>query len=367
MKKIPLCKPSITNAEISAAIKVLKSGWLTEGPKNKEFEEKFAKYIGTKYAISLNSCASALLIAVKSLEITGEVIIPSFTFPATANAVITAGAKPVFADINLETFNLDPQSIEDKITKKTKAIMIVHTAGQSCEMDKIVKIAKKYKLFLIEDSAQTIGGTFKDKKVGSFGDLGCFSFFPTKNMTTGEGGMITTNNSKLARKIRTLIAHGVVRKKDNKGIVKRLSVMPGYNFRMSNILAAVGIEQLKRLDKMNQKRISLARYLNKKITNPKIEKPFISNRVKSVYQMYIIKIKKERDKVMKKLKKAGIIATIYSDPPIHLHPYYKNYLRNKKQNLPNTIEAAKKNIVLPMFSDLKKEQINYIVKILNKI
>lgn len=365
--KIPLCIPCLDKNELEAIKKVLKSGWLTGGPKNEELEKKFAKYIGTKKAITVNSCASALFVAVKSLGITGEIIVPSFTFPATVNAVITAGAKPVFADINSETFNIDPKSIEEKITKRTKAIIIVHTAGQPCEMDKILTIAKKHKLFLIEDSAQTIGGTFRNKRVGSFGDIGCFSFFPTKNMTTGEGGMITTNNSRLATKIKTLIAHGIVGKPNKKGIIERLIFVPGYNFRMSNVLAAIGVEQLKKLGKMNRKRISLAKYLNDKIVNPKIEKPVIIKDARSVYQMYIIKVKKERDEIIKKLKKAGIAATIYSSPPVHLQPYYKAYRKNKKQKLPNTIKAARKNIVLPMFPGLKKKQIDYIIKVLNKI
>lgn len=363
--EIKLCKPSITEAETEAAKAALNSGWLTEGPKNEEFEKNFAAYIGVKHSITVNSCASALFVAVKVLNLTGEVIIPSFTFPATANAVVTAGATPVFADINPETFNLDANAIESKITNKTQAVIIVHTAGQACEMDKIMALVKKYNLFLIEDSAQTIGGTFNGQKTGSFGDIGCFSFFPTKNMTTGEGGMLTTNSDELTKKIRILIAHGVERSTDANGNLVRAVVEPGFNFRMSNVLAAVGVEQLKRLDEMNAQRISWANYFNEKISNPKIIKPIVANNAGHVYQMYIIRLENGRDEMMKKLKDAGIAATIYCNPPVHQQPYYQKNYRTADEQLPNTIKTAKENIILPMFPHMTKEEVDYIINIIN--
>lgn len=365
--KIPLCKTSVDLNEGLAVIKTLKSGWLTEGPKNQELEKQFAEYIGVKHAITVNSCASALFIAIKSLNITKEVIVPSFTFSATANAIVTAGAKPIFVDINSDTLNIDVNSIAKNINKNTQAIMIVHTAGQTCEMDKIVALAKKYNLYLIEDSAQTIGGTFKNQKAGSFGNLGCFSFFPTKNMTTGEGGMITTNDSGLDQKIRTLIAHGIVRKKDAQGNLTRAVEVPGYNFRMSNLLAAIGVEQLKKLDKMNKKRIQLSGYLNKTINNPLIIKPIINEHVKSVYQMYIIKVRADRDKILQKIKDAEIEATIYCNPPVHLQPYYNKNLFIANELLPNTINVAQQNIILPMYPDMEKTEADYIINVLNNL
>lgn len=364
---IPLCQPSITDTERSAIIEALNSGWLTEGPKNEEFEKMFAKFIGVKHAISVNSCASALFMAIKSLNITGgEVILPSFTFAATANAIVTAGAIPVFADVQ-DTLNIDVDDIEYKITDKTQAIIVVHTAGQVCDMSKIMALAKKHNLYVIEDSAQTIGGTWQNKQAGSFGDLGCFSFFPTKNMTTGEGGMITTNNDDLAKKIRILIAHGVEKKNDAQGNLVRAVVEPGFNFRMSNILAALGLEQFKRLKNMNSRRIRRAEYLNKKITNPKIIKPTIDMFAKSVYQMYIIQIKENRDEIIKHLKNAGIAATIYCNPPVHLQPYYTENFPADKTTLINTLKFSQQNIILPMYPDMTKEQTDYIIEVLNKI
>src|SRR3989344_6438765 len=235
--KIPLCIPDIGDEEVNSVKEVLKSGWLVHGPKTKEFEKKFAGYTGTKKAISVNSCTSALQLVIQALGLKGEIIVPSFTFVASANAIVTAGCKPVFCDIDYDTCNIDPKKIEEKITKKTSAIMVVHYAGQSCEMDKIMEIAKKHNLVVIEDSAECIGGTFYGKKAGSFG-IGCFSFFPTKNMTTGEGGMITLNDEKLAEKIKALSVHGILsttfeREKKEKPWLRAASYA-GYNYRMSD-------------------------------------------------------------------------------------------------------------------------------------
>lgn len=371
MKKIPLCVPYLNKKELEAIKRVFDSGWLAHGPKNKEFEEKFAKYIGVKHAVTLNSCTSALQLALEALDIKGEVILPSFTFVASANSVVKAGAKPVFVDVDYDTCNIDPLKIEEKITKRTQAIMPVHFAGQSCQMDKIMKIARKYKLKVIEDSAETIGGTFKNKKTGSFGDIGCFSFFPTKNLTTGEGGMITTNNPKLAKKIRALSGHGIskttAQRQKQKQSWYRAAVMAGYNFRMSNILATIGVEQMKKLNKMNALRRKHTVYLNKhlkKIEN--IEIPVQAKNCKHVYQMYTIKLKKDnRDKFVSKLKQKGIEASVHFDPPVHLQPFYKKNYKNIK--LPVTERVAKSIVTLPMYPQLSKKYLDYIIINIKKI
>jgi len=370
MEKIPLCVPYLDKRELEAVKKALSSHWLTHGPKNKEFEEMFAKYIGTKYAVSLNSCTSALHLALEALNIKGEVILPSFTFVASANAIVKAGATPVFVDIDYKTCNIDPDKIEEKITKKTRAIMPVHFGGQSCVMDRIMKIAKKHNLKIIEDSAETIGGTFKNKMTGSFGNVGCFSFFPTKNITTGEGGMITTDDESLAQKIRTLSGHGVAKTTAQRTKQQqswyRAATMAGYNFRMSNILATIGVEQMKKLDKMNNLRRRNATYLNKHLQNIKnIEIPFEAKNCKHVYQMYTIKVKDiDRDDLVLKLKESGIEASVHFDPPVHLQPFYKKYY--KTSNLPITEKVAKSIITLPMFPQLTKKELDYIIKIIKK-
>ena len=205
---IPLCIPEIDQDEIDSVLKVLKSGWLAHGEYNHKFEESFSEFINVKHSISLNSCTSALELALKAHDIRGEVIVPSMTWNATANSVINTGGKPVFSEINPKTRNITAKLINEKITSQTEAVIIVHFGGQPCSMDEIIKLCNEKKLLLIEDSAETLGGTWKGKKTGSFAN-GCFSFFPTKNITTGEGGMFTTNDDNIANRVRTLSAHGV--------------------------------------------------------------------------------------------------------------------------------------------------------------
>jgi len=364
--KIPLSKIYLNKKEMLAVKKVLDSGWLTHGPKNQEFEEMFAKYTGTKYAISLNSCASALFATIKALEITGEIVLPSFTFAASANTIVTAGAKPIFADINYQTGNIDPKEIERKITSKTQAIMPVHFAGQSCKMDEIETIAKKHKLHLIEDSAEAIGAEYNKKRTGSFG-IGCFSFFPTKNLTTGEGGMVTTNDENLIKKIKTLIGHGIPKMTNQRLREKkpwyRSAIIPGYNFRMSNILAAIGVEQMKKINKMNSLRIKNANYLNQKLKNiEEIDLPIEDPKAKHVYQMYTIKLKKgNRNILVKKLKEKGIEASVHFDPPVHLQSYYKKKYNYKNGDLPVTEKLSRSIITLPMFPQMTKKELDYII------
>jgi len=369
--EIPLSKVYLDKKEFKALKETLASGWLTHGPKNKEFEEMFSRYIGVKHAITVNSCASALFAAIKALEITGEVILPSFTFAASANAIVTAGAKPVFAEVDWQTGNIDPKDIEKRITKKTQAIMPVHFAGQSCRMDEIMKIAKKHKLWVIEDSAEAIGAEYKGKKTGSFA-IGCFSFFPTKNLTTGEGGMITANSKKLDQKIRTLIGHGIAKNTSQR--VKsekpwyRTATLAGYNFRMSNLLAALGVEQLAKLDKMNEIRRKNAAYLNRRLSQiDGIEIPQEIPQAKHVYQMYTIKVSKNRNAIVRKLKENGIEASVHFDPPVHLHPYYKKNYGYKTGDLPVTEKLSRSIITLPMYSAMTKKEMDYIVSAIKNL
>ncbi len=358
---VKLCLPDVGKEEVEKITEVINSKWLAHGSYNKEFEEKFAEYIGVKYAVTLNSCTSAIQLAIESHNITKEVILPSFTFVASANAVIKSGAKPVFVDVEYETGNINPEKIEEVITKNTQAIMPVHYAGQVCDMKRIMEIAKKNNLLVIEDSAETIGGTHYGKQAGSF-STGCFSFFPTKNIAIGEGGILTTNNEEIAKTVKALSAHGISkhtleREKQDKNWY-RDAYIPGYNYRMPHLSAAIGIVQLAKLDKMNEMRRKVAELYRKELSSlDKINLPIEKNNNKHVYQMYVIKLKdsnaEKRDQLVQKLREKDIEASVHFSPPIHLQTYYKNRFNHRK--LPITENLADSSITLPMYSSMFEE------------
>jgi perosamine synthetase len=312
-----------------------------------------------------------LLLALKAKNITQEVIVPSFTFSASVNAIVTAGATPVFVDINYKDCNIDVSKIEKQITEKTQAIMVVHFAGQCCEMLEINKICKKYNLFLIEDSAEAIGATYNYLPSGSWG-VGCFSFFPTKNITTCEGGMLTTNDEELAEHVRTLSGHGIkkstLEREDTEINWYRDCVIPGYNFRMSNILAAIGVEQMKRLDVMNyQRRVNSKLLISLLEEVEEINLPYENENCKHVYQMFTIKLKKgNRDNLVKLLRKNNIEASVHFTPAVHQQTAHKKFCK-LGVDLKVTEEVANKIITLPMYPQLSQKEIEYIAKTLKKL
>lgn len=370
---IKLCIPEIDNKEITAVTEAIQSGWLTHGPFNKEFEDAFAQYVGVKHAIACNSCTSALFLTLKALDVTGEIILPSFSFVATANAVVTASATPRFVDIKYHSCNIDPKEIQKAITKQTQAIMIVHYAGQCCQMDDIMALVDKHNLILIEDSAETIGGTYKGRQAGSFG-IGCFSFFPTKNITTGEGGMITTNDTKLAQKIRTMIGHGIDSMSFEREKMEmpwfRSAVMPGYNFRMSNILAAIGVEQMKKLNRMNSARREHSQYLINALKDiQELELPHECEGCEHTYQMFTIKLNKDmnRDAFVKRLNKKGIGASVHFYPPIHEQSYYKEHPQWQNNSLRLTEDVSRRIVSLPMYPRLTKKELDQIIAALKAV
>lgn len=369
--KVPLFVPHFTQDDQDSLLSVLKSGWLTHGPFNDSFESEFARFLGVEHAVSVNSCASALFLSLLALNIKGEVIIPSFTFVATANAVLAAGATPVFADIDYGTCNINPASIASCVSSRTEAIIPVHFAGQAAEMEPIIRLANRYKLALIEDSAETIGGTYRKKMAGSFG-IGCFSFYPTKNITTGEGGMITTHSSRLAQTIRAYSAHGVQRSTHSRvGTEKpwyRAATLPGYNFRMSGLQAALGISQLKRLRRMNSDRQRSARAYDRLLRHiEEVDLPVESKDCRHVYQMYTIKLKrKNRNKFVTELNRRGVGASVHFDPPVHRQPLYRKYLK-KEIDLAVTDVVARTIVTLPIFPAMTELQISYVANTIKQV
>ena len=359
--KIPIANPIIGDEEIEEVVKVLKSGFIAQGPKVAKFEEEFAKFANAKYAVATSSGTTALHVALLSCGIGkgDEVITTPFSFAATGNSILYTGAKPVFVDIDPDTFNIDPDEIEEAITDKTKAIMPVQLYGQAADMDKISKIAKKHDLFVIEDAAQAHGAMYKGKKVGSLGDMACFSFYPTKNMTTGEGGMITTDNEELAEKAKMIRAHGESKRYEH--------AILGYNFRMTDIAAAIGLTQLKKIENFNEKRIANADYLTKELKSVEgIATPKQLDDRKHVYHQYTIKVNKgNRDDWVKLLNEKGIGTGIHYPIPIYKQELYIELAYD--DNLENTEKAAATVISLPVHPSLTEKDLKSIVKALKEI
>lgn len=355
---INISAPILGDDEIEAVKDVLRSGMLTQGPKVEEFEEAFASFIGTKYAIAVSSGTAALHAALLAAGVGEgyEVITASFSFIATANTILFCGAKPSFVDIDENTFNINPDMIEQKITPRTKVLLVVHLFGQPCEMDRITQICQRHGLTLIEDACQAHGAEYRGKKVGSFG-IGCFSFYPTKNMTTGEGGMITTNSEPIAKRTRMIREHGQHK--------RYFHEILGYNYRMTDIAAALGLCQLKKLDEFNRKRIENAQCLSKEISKIKgLIPPFVAPNVKHVFHQFTIKVTEDfgisRDELKERLKHRGIATGVYYPLPIHKQPLYWKLGYN--DYLPNSEKGAGEVLSLPVHPLLTKEELRYIVQ-----
>jgi len=363
-RSVPLSLPSIGEEEKAVVLEVLGTGWLTHGPKNHEFETAFAAYHSMAHAVSMNSCASALQAAVEGLGITGEVIVPSFTWVASANAIVKAGAVPVFADIDTATCNIDPRSIEALISPRTEAIMPVHYAGQAADMTAIMAIAGKHGLAVIEDSAETIGGTHRGRLAGTFG-VSCFSFFPTKNLTTGEGGMLMTNDGALAARVRSLIGHGIDKSTYEREIAERPwfrgASTVGYNFRLTNFQAAMGLVQLRKLDRMNEQRRHAARIYRERLARVQdVTLPVEGPDSRHVYQMFTVQVRNAaiRDRFVNALRGAGVGASVHFDPPVHqMLPYRADYRRG---DLSSTEHVAARIVTLPMYPDIADGDVHYV-------
>ena len=358
--RVPIAKPIIGDEEIENVVEVLKSGMIAQGPKVNEFEQKYAEWIGTEYAIAVNSGTAALHTALLSCGIGegDEVITSPFTFIASGNSIAYTGAKPVFADIDLKTYTINPDSIEELITEDTKAILPVQLYGQSADMDKINKIAEKHGLMVIEDAAQAHGATWKGKKVGSMGDMACFSFYPTKNMTTSEGGIITTDDEDLAEAAKMFRAHGTSVRYHHEAI--------GYNFRMTDISAAIGLAQLDKIDGFNDARIKNAQYLNEGLSGiDGVITPYCANDSKHVYHQYTIRVEKgDRDDWVDIINDCGVGTGIHYPIPLYDQPIYKQL--GFDGNCPDAELAADNVISLPVHPSLTEEDLDLVIEAVKK-
>jgi len=357
---IQINAPQIREEEIEAVVKVLKSGLLTHGlgagPMVIAFEKAFAKFVKTKHAIAVNNGTAALHAAIvgAGTKPGDEIILPSFTFVATAEVVVIAGAKPVFVDIDRETYNISPKEIEKAITKKTKAIIPVDLYGLPADMQPIKEIADKHGLSIIEDAAQAHGATYKGKPAGAFADAACWSFYLSKNMTTGEGGMITTNNDEMAEIMWFFRSHG---EKE-----KYKSLMLGHNYRMPEMQAAIGCAQLKKLPSFLVKRRENAERLTEILRKAEnLNLPKEPKGCKHSWYLYTVRLKyakeKERDQILEELRRKGIGTGVYYVNPVHLMPYYSSF---GKRKLPETEKASRQVFSLPVHPGVTLEQIDFI-------
>ncbi len=380
---------SIKEESDKNVLEVLSSAQYIMGENVREFEKEISEYLGVKHSISVGNGTDALIIALKALGIGkgDEVITTPFTFFATAESISYVGATPVFVDVDIDTYNIDPAKIEEKITEKTKAIMPVHIFGQPCDMDSINEMAKKYNLKVIEDACQAIGSEYKGKKTGTLSDIACFSFFPTKNLgCAGDGGMIVTDDEELATICRALRTHGsgangqkaynIINNieeetEEDKGTdntvynpLKYYNYLIGQNSRLDEIQAAILRVKLRKLDKWNDARRENARFYNAQLKDTELVTPFEATDVKHVYHLYILQ-SENRTELVNYLKENGIATGVYYPVPLHLQKAYKD-LEYKEGDLPNAEYLSHRTFAIPMFAELTDEEKEYIVETLKK-
>ncbi|MGA8737563.1 MAG: DegT/DnrJ/EryC1/StrS family aminotransferase [Nitrososphaeraceae archaeon] len=357
---IPINKPQIDDEERQEILKVLDEGILTSasnfgGKRVQDFERLLADFLHVKHAIAVNSGTAALHASILAAGIkeSDEILIPSFTFVATANSVACTGAKPVFVDIEKDTYTMDPLDLENKITKKTRAIMPVHLYGHPAKMDEIKEIANKHSIIVIEDACQSLGSTYDGKQTGTLGQMGCFSMYASKVLTSGEGGAITTDSDEFAEKLRMIRNHGMVNGYDTRII--------GFNMRLPEISAAIAKTQMKKIQSMLDKRASNARklgqLLSNKIKDKNIVLPHENQRTKYNWYLYTVALNDSRDKVKKFLNDSGIGATIYYDPPVHQTPFYSKFYNGE---LEITEWASKSVLSLPVHPSITEKDLDFM-------
>lgn len=372
--KVPYFVPWITQADKKSVVSVLNQRWLTGGQNLEKFEQKFSNFIGVKYSLGVSSATHALHLSLLALGVGpgDEVIVPTMTFAATADAVTYCGAKPILVDVDKDTINISTPEIKQNISRHTKAVIPVHYGGQSCDMDEIIAISKNKGLSIVEDCSHALGSKFDSKFCGCFGKTGCFSFYPTKIITTGEGGMISSSNKEIFSKIKMLRSHGMTilpSERERKIQWKYDVVEMGYNYRLDEIRATLGLSQFSRINSINKMRQKIAKKYNvglskvKGITLPKIK----SNR-NHIFHLYTIKIEKDfhltRDELFEKLHKKGI-GTSVQYIPLHLLSYMKPY-RNSKSKFKVSNILKDQILSLPIFPKMTQKQIDYVISIIKE-
>jgi len=381
-KFIPFSLPYIDEEEINAVKETLTSGWLTTGPKVKEFEREFADFVGAKHAVAVNSCTAALHLALEAIDLKegDEVITSPMTFAATAEVVRYFKAKPVFVDIQPDTMNIDPQKIAEYLhnadISKVKAILPVHYAGHPCDMDKIIEIARNYNLKVIEDAAHAFPARYKGKMIGTIGDITCFSFYPTKPITTGEGGMAATNNPEWAERMQIMSLHGISKdawkRYTTKGSWYYEIIAPGYKYNLTDIAAAIGLAQLKKATLFLEKRRQIAFMYNQAFKDmPEIEIPFVKKDVEHSWHLYVIKLNLERlsidrNQFIEALREKNIGCSVHFIP-LHIHPYYQKTYGYRPEDYPVAYNVYQRIVSLPIYPKMTDEDVDRVISAVKEV
>ena len=369
---VPFHVPQIDDDEIHSVVETLKSGWLTTGMKVKRFEEDFARYLGSGHAVAVNSCTAALHLALEAVGIGegDEVIVPTMTFTASAEVVLYLKAKPVLVDCLADTLNTDPEQIERAITSRTKAIIPVHFGGQPCDMERILEIARRHNLYVIEDAAHALPAKYHGRVVGTIGDITCFSFYATKSITTGEGGMATTNNPEWAVRMRMMSLHGIShdawKRYAKEGSWYYEVLCPGFKYNLTDIGAAIGIEQLKKCDDFGVVRNNIAAAYNDAFADlPEIHTPFCEPGLQHAWHLYVIQLQPDRlritrDQFIEALKERGIGTSVHFIP-LHLHPYYRDMFGYAPNDFPMASDVYQRIISLPIYPKMTHADIDHVI------
>ncbi len=364
--RVPLSSPDITEHEIQLINQVLRTRYLSIGPMIERFEGAMANYIGTKHAVGVNSGTAGLHLCIRATGVGegDEVITTPFSFVASANCILFERARPVFVDIDPETLNVDAEKIEEKITPRTKALLPVHVFGQPCDMDKLIAIAAKYDLPVIEDACEAIGAEYKGRKAGTFGRCAVFSFYPNKQMTTGEGGVIVTDDEEWADLFRSLRNQG--RGRDGGWLTHE---QLGYNYRLDELSSALGVAQLERIEELLAKRDKVAQMYNELLADTDgVKVPCVSPQVRMSWFVYVVRLASgiDRDRVMARLEEKGVASRPYFSP-IHLQPFYRQMFGFKEGDFPITEAVARSTLALPFHGNLDEESVEYVCDALGEI
>jgi dTDP-4-amino-4,6-dideoxygalactose transaminase len=370
---LPFHVPDIAEDEIQAVVETLRSGWLTTGSKVREFEEAFAGYIGCRHAVAVNSGTAALHLALDAVGVNegDEVIIPTMTFAATAEVVLYFKAKPVLVDCQPDTLNIDPDQIEKALTAKTKAIIPVHIGGQPCDMERILEIARIHNLAVVEDAAHALPARYRGEMIGTVGDITCFSFYATKTITTGEGGMATTENPEWAERMRIMSLHGISRdawkRYTAEGSWYYEILYPGFKYNLTDVAAALGVQQLRKADRFWELRQRCARLYNAGFKDvPEITVPYVQPDVQHAWHLYVIQLNLEqlgasRNAFIELLKRENIGTSVHFIP-LHLHPYYRDTFGYRPEDFPNASSVFERIVSLPIYPKMTDGDIQRVIE-----